>query len=396
MSERRLKVLFFIPALVPGGAERVTSTLLRNLSRERFDLSLAVVNQQDSVFSDELPKDVPVTDLGASRLRYALFKIVRHIWKVKPDVVFSTIDYFNVTLGATRQFWPPQTHFIARPTILFSAELETNRRPGLWRILTKLALANTDALVFQSSAMEHDYRKSLNWHDGMGVVIPNPLDFAFVKERASCGTDSPSYDPAAFNLVAAGRLEAQKGFDRALEAMALVRSRKVRLTILGEGSLRSALEQKAHELGVQDRVRLIGYRHNPYPYYAQADGFLLSSRFEGFPNVVLEALSCETPVIATPVAGLSSILENVPQCEIVSGYTALALAESIDRFVERGPQRVDSNVVGRFDARQVVLRYEELFTGLNSKPKGAEADVGLGSRNMDPAEKIAGAGTAVE
>jgi glycosyltransferase involved in cell wall biosynthesis len=368
MSDKRIKVLFFIPALVPGGAERVTTTLLRNLSRERFDVSLAVVNQQDSVFSDELPLDVPVIDLGVPRLRYALLKIVRHIWKERPDIVFSTIDYFNVTLGVTRQFWPRRTRFVARPTILFSAALERNDRARFWQALTKVALVNTDLLVFQSSAMEQDYRKSLDWHEGTGVVIPNPLDFSFVRERASCRDDAPAYDPDAFNLVAAGRLEDQKGFDLAIGAMALVRNRNVRLTILGEGSLRARLERQIQELRLQDRVRLVGYRHNPYPAYAQADGFLLSSRFEGFPNVVLESLSCGTPVIATPVAGLSSILQDIPQCEIVPGYTAPLLADSIDRFAGRGRQRVDGQAVSRFDARQVVLKYEELFESLVVPP----------------------------
>lgn len=372
MRDQRIKVLFFIPALVPGGAERVVTTLLRNLSRERFQVSLAVVNQQDSVFSEELPADVPVIDLGASRLRYGLLKIVRHIWKVKPDVVFSTIDYFNVTLGATRPFWPRRTRFVARPTILYSAALEENRRPVLWRAFNKLAIASTDLYVFQSGAMERDYRESLGWYGGSSVVIPNPLDFDFVRERAACNTDHPLFDTTAFNLVAAGRLETQKGFDAAIEAMALIGSKNVHLTILGEGSLRSALERKATELGVQEQVRLLGYRHNPYPYYAASDGFLLSSRFEGFPNVVIEALSCGTPVIATPVAGLTQILEGIPQCEIASEYSAAALAGAMKRFIAKGRQRVDGQSVGQFDARHVVRKYEESFAQVGAAPTGTD------------------------
>ncbi|MFC4172159.1 glycosyltransferase [Microvirga sp. GCM10011540] len=361
MSERKVKVLVFIPALVPGGAERVTATLLRNLSRSRFDVSLAVVNQQNSVFADELPADIPVTDLKAPRLRYALHRIVRHIWQVRPDVVFSTIDYFNVALGSTRHFWPRHTRFIARPTILFSAALERNRQPILWRMLSRIALFNTDLMIFQSPEMEQDYRKSLNWFGGAAAVIPNPLDFAFVRERAASGSDEPNYDPSIFNLVAAGRLEDQKGFDSAIEAIALARNKDLHLTILGEGSLRQSLEDQARRMGVEERVRLIGYRHNPYPYYAQADGFLLSSRFEGFPNVVLEALSCGTPVVATPVAGLAPILENIPQCEITADHTPSSIAEAIDKFRSRAHQRVSADVVSQFDVRQVVLKYEELF-----------------------------------
>jgi glycosyltransferase involved in cell wall biosynthesis len=367
MRDGRVRILFFVPALVAGGAERVMATLLRNLSREKFEISLAVVSQQNSVFAAELPSDVPVIDLQAPRLRYALSKIVRLLWKVKPDIVFSTIDYFNVTLGATRQFWPRHTRFIARPTILFSAALERHERPRLWRSLMKLALFNTDMLVFQSPEMELDYRTALGWCERDGTVIPNPLDFTFMRERVESQSVETGYNPENFNLVASGRLEDQKGFDLAIEAVALAKDRSVCLTVLGEGSLRDALEQKARDLNVQDRVRLIGYRHNPYPYYAQADGFLLSSRFEGFPNVVLEALSCGTPVVSTPVAGLSSLFEKIPECQLAASYTSRSLADAIDRFASSGRQRVGCEAVSRFDARQVIAEYEVLFANAHRR-----------------------------
>lgn len=369
MNDSKVKVLFFLPALVPGGAERVVATILRNMSRERFDISLAVVNLENSVFSGELPSDISVIDLASPRLRYGLLKIVQHIWTIKPDVVFSTIDYFNVTLGATRPFWPRRTRFIARPTILFSAALDENKAPGLWRSINKLAINNTDLFVFQSEAMEQDYRSSLDWNNGSSVVIPNPLDFEFIRQKASLETEQPFYDNSAVNLVAAGRLESQKGFEAAIEAVALIGNSKVHLTILGEGTLRPVLQQKIDELGLQAQVRLPGYCHNPYPYYAKADGFLLSSRFEGFPNVVIEALACGTPIIATPVAGLSAILEDIPECEIVSGYTPSALADALGRFVARGRMRVDQGSVIRFNVSQVVRKYEEYFEAIGMAAK---------------------------
>lgn len=372
MSDSRIKVLFFLPALVPGGAERVVATLLRNLSRERFEISLAVVNLENSVFSGELPSDIPVIDLAAPRLRYGLLKIVQHIWTIKPDVVFSTIDYFNVTLGATRPLWPRRTRFIARPTILFSAALEENRRPGLWRAANKLATANTDLYVFQSDDMERDYRTSLGWSGGSSVVIPNPLDFEFIREKASFNSGLLFKDSSAFNFVAAGRLESQKGFEAAIEAVSLVGDSNVHLTILGEGTLRSVLQQKVEELGLQAQVRLPGYCSNPYSHYAKADGFLLSSRFEGFPNVVIEALACGTPVIATPVAGLSAILGDIPECEIVPDYSASALADGMRRFIARGRRKVSRHSVSRFDVHQVVRKYEESFEAIGMVAKGPD------------------------
>jgi glycosyltransferase involved in cell wall biosynthesis len=361
MNERKIRVLFFVPSLVAGGAERVVTTLLRNLSRDTFDLSLAVVSQKNSVFSGELPADVPIIDLQTPRVRFALWKIIKVIWKLQPDVVFSTIDYFNVTLGLMRPFWPPDTRFIARPTILLSAALSRHRRPLLWRSLHKIALLNTDLMVFQSPEMEQDYQEALGWHVRSSIVIPNPLDFAFVQERAANQATDTGYDPAAFNLVAAGRLEDQKGFDTAIEALALTRNKGIHLTILGDGSLQQSLMEQARALRIQDRVRFLGYRHNPYPFYAHADGFLLSSRFEGFPNVVLEAISCGTPVVATPLPGLTEILVAIPGCRVSTDHTAGALAGAIDQLADYGRQRVKQGAVSRFDAGQVVARYEDLL-----------------------------------
>jgi glycosyltransferase involved in cell wall biosynthesis len=156
--------------------------------------------------------------------------------------------------------------------------------------------------------------------------------------------------------VAAGRLEDQKGFDVAIEAISRSRNKNITLTILGDGTLRQSLERLVEERKLQHRVKLLGYIQNPYPYFAKADGFLLSSRFEGFPNVVLEALSCGTPVVATPVAGLSSTLEDIPECRLAADFSASALAYEIDEFANKGRCR---------DAHHIVAEYERALDALN-------------------------------
>jgi glycosyltransferase involved in cell wall biosynthesis len=362
MLPNKTRVLIVIPALVAGGAERVITTLVRNLSRDRLDMTLVVVNQDHSVFDDDLPADIPIIYLKVSRLRYAIPELIKLVWKIRPDVVFSTIDYLNITLATIRPTWPRPTRFIARPSILLSAVLRRQSRPSYWRMLHKLALINTDLLVFQSNEMQRDYYHALGQSKGPCVVIPNPLDLAFVRERASVNPTVMVFDSKGFHLVAAGRLEEQKGFDIAIEAVAHTNSNDIHLTIIGDGSLRRKLEEHTKALGVDQRVRFLGYQHNPYPFYAKADGYLLSSRFEGFPNVVLEAIACGTPVVATPLAGLSEMLDGIPECRLSKDHTAISLAEAIGDFVALGRQRVKPDVVRHYDVGQVVPQYERILS----------------------------------
>ena len=99
MSIRKRKVLFIIPGLRGGGAERVIVTLLNHLNRKKFILTLAVVDIRDEVFLNQIPKDVDLIDLKSKRVRYAIIKIIRLIWNYQPNIVISTLEHLNLTLA---------------------------------------------------------------------------------------------------------------------------------------------------------------------------------------------------------------------------------------------------------------------------------------------------------
>jgi glycosyltransferase involved in cell wall biosynthesis len=144
--------------------------------------------------------------------------------------------------------------------------------------------------------------------------------------------DAPPEGATSLRLVSAGRLTYQKGFDMLIDAVARC-TRSVHLTILGEGPLRRELEERARAKGVSDRVRFAGFLKNPYPFFAQSDAFVLSSRYEGFPNVVLEALACGAPVIALPApGGVREILEPIAGCVIAKQLTTDSLVQAIEQF----------------------------------------------------------------
>jgi glycosyltransferase involved in cell wall biosynthesis len=131
-------------------------------------------------------------------------------------------------------------------------------------------------------------------------IIPNPVDIRSIRTFA---LPIKRFDRGGVCYIAAGRLTFQKGFDRLLYWFSKLEDKRATLTILGDGKLKDGLMKQSKLLNLQGRVKFLGFCNNPWQWYAGADIFLLSSRWEGMPNSVLEALTCGTPVIATADSG---------------------------------------------------------------------------------------------
>lgn len=369
MSNPRHHILFLIPSLRGGGAERVIVTLLRHLDRTRFILTLAVVDLRDAVYRDDLPQDVELIDLGCSRVRYALPKIAKLIWKRRPEVVFSTLGHLNLALAIIRPLLPNEVRYVARETCIISATLRGYALSSLWGWAYRQFYRRFDTVVCQSRYMRDDLIGNFSFPAKRAVVIHNPADSDRIRrlaaERVSTGmTLEAGGDDAepVTHLVAAGRMVSVKGFDLLIEALALCGDPRLRLILLGEGPMREELEALTASKGVAGQVRFAGFQKNPYPFFAQADAFVLSSRFEGFPNVVLEALACGTPVIATPApGGVREILEGGDNCVIAEAVSSDALAMAIKQWKAGGMKRPDANAaVAAYGIDRVVRRYEEV------------------------------------
>jgi glycosyltransferase involved in cell wall biosynthesis len=360
----RRTVLFVLPTLRGGGAERVIVTLLRHLDRQRFEPLLAVVDMSSAAFLADLPADVRVIDLGSARVRGALPKIVRLIRSLEPDVVFSALSHLNLALAIVRPLMPDAVRYIARETNIVTRLIHAAyRRPRLWSLAYRLFYSRFDVIVCQTRAMRDDLVACHRVPESKTVVINNPVDVQRVRNLASSNparTDAwPGYTPSPTRLIAIGRLSHEKGFDLLIEALALCGRRDLELLLVGEGGLRPELERLVAERGLGSQVRFLGFQSNPFPLVRIADALVISSRFEGLPNVVLEAFACGTPVIATPAPGVAEIVEGVVGCSLARDVSAPALARELARF-EKG-RRLAADCAQRYEVATIVRRYEEVL-----------------------------------
>jgi glycosyltransferase involved in cell wall biosynthesis len=353
-------VLFVLPSLRVGGAERVIVTLLRHLNRTRFEPRLAVVEKAGGLIKD-VPADVPVHDLRVSRVRYALPGLVRLVWKLRPRAVLSTLVELNLALVASKPLLPAGTRLLVRETIAVGPRLAQSKRwPQIWLWLYRWLYPRADRIICIADFVAEELGNQLGIPRARMRRIYNPVDIERVRQLAAAGP-CPYAGPGP-HLVALGRLSKQKGAEVLLSALDRLRSTlpTAALTLVGEGPLEVELKALRDRLGLGEGARFAGFLPNPYPYLRHADVLVLASRYEGLPNVLLEAITLGTPVVATDCAGgVGEILAPM----VASGAAWLVPPDD--------PEKLAEAIIVAWTARQHAARSMDEFDRL-VRPFGAE------------------------
>jgi glycosyltransferase involved in cell wall biosynthesis len=307
--------------------------------------------------------------LKCSRVRYAVPGIVRLIWKLQPHAVLSTLGNTNVALTLVRPFLPRRARLLLSEAALTSALLkEESGNPRVWTWLIRHSYKRADKVVCLSLSMIDDLALNFDVPREKLVRIYYPVDLQHVWDSAEVG-GNPYAGPGP-HLVAAGRLCRQKGFDLLIAAMPTVRERfpQAKLTILGQGPLYPELTLLTQRLGLTEAVRFPGFQENPWRFMRHADLFVLPSRYEGLPNVVLEALALGKRVVATDCPGGIQEIREGSDLVVVPPEDPQALAEAIvaackaPRPDQKSPQAT-AEALSKFSVQQIVGEYSKLLLG---------------------------------
>ncbi len=374
-SARKLKVLLLTSSMTHGGAQRYLSILLDNLDRSMFVPEIATVLERDVEYHipadatlwnvAQEPRVEPPVDLGipsevidmcsdqAASAQMVVDEIAHLVCRIRPDVVLSTPEWVSVEAAAASSRFPAETRLICRvgapPSIAFPPVGDTY----LYSVLARAHYGTVDCMMANSEAIARDLVANFGVDASRIAVVHNPLDVTRAQALGSEPVTEVPFEDGVPTVVFVGRMNRIKGLGYLLSAMAqVVKVRAARCVLVGGGAQADYLRALAKHLGIDGQVCFVGPQDNPFRFMSKATAFVLPSLSEGMPNVLLEAMACGCPVIATDIEGgvTRELLRDGDCGIIVPRADADALAEAIlrllgddalrDRLTNRGIDRV--------------------------------------------------------
>jgi glycosyltransferase involved in cell wall biosynthesis len=351
-----LRLALFLSGLSGGGAQRRVLALAHGFAARGHRVELVVVRAAGP-FAAQIPSGVRLVALEPAMSRLPVLRRYKSLWVIaaapelarylrgaRPDVLLSTSNPANLAALWARRLAAVDVPIVVTVNVHLS-EATGARQPfwGRWlRALARRFYPRADAIIAISRGVAADLEWSIPAAANRITTVYNPVDLADIERLGRERVEHPWFaGGGAPVILAVGKLKRQKDFPTLLRALRIVRAtRPARLVILGEGEERRRLQKLALSLGIADDVALPGFIDNPFPWMTGASVFVLSSAWEGFSNVLLEALACGCPVVSTDCpSGPAEILAGGLYGPLVPVGDADALAAAIVALLEQPPDR---------------------------------------------------------
>lgn len=347
-----MRILCFLADLGGGGAQRTLLNLASAMPADAAIVELAIGNAQGPA-RNWFDTRLRYHDLGGRRLAAIMPSLARLIRVRVPDAILSTMLDANVVALLAARLAGSKATVVLRETNSLRARSDIGM---VRKRLARFAYRRADLVVALSEGVRRELVEDFGLDARRTITIPNPVAVADIAEKVRKARTQPvSGNPdRKKRIVAIGRLHRQKGFDILIDAIA-DRVPGASLTILGEGSERAALAAQIHNRGLDDRVSMPGFVEDAAPWLAAADLFVLSSRWEGFGHVIVEAMAAGLPVVATDCPyGPADIIRDGETGLLVAPDDAAALGKGIARALS------DADLSARLSANAATAaqRYE--------------------------------------
>ncbi|HBW13311.1 MAG TPA: glycosyltransferase [Proteiniclasticum sp.] len=360
-----IKLMFFMQSLGGGGAERTIINLLNKIDKNKFLITLVIGDLSNNAYKDFLSNDIKVIDLKTNRARYSFVGLRRMIKNEQPDIVFTTINSNNLLLSLVKlSFFSKRFSLIVREA---SYRSESKKVSSFNRMATKYCYnIVADGIIALSKGVKEDLVNWFGVESNKITVIYNPVDYKQINEMSQEDLYEIDIRRNEFTILSVGRLVEAKDYPTLLKAFEIFRSRHdAKLLIAGEGELMTSLESLVESLNLKDSVQMIGFVENPYKYMYNSNLFVLSSKYEGFGHVIVEAMASGVPVIATNCkSGPSEIITDKYNGRLVEVGNYIQLADTMEDVLMNEDYNLVNNASKRvldFDADKITREYENYF-----------------------------------
>lgn len=335
-----MKLWLLLSRFELGGLERVQANLAPSLAQAGLDVWV-VAGQFLAGAENLLPQGIPTLEIAPKGKHAFIFGLLKRLRSHQPDVVVTTSNDAACLMLIFRAIFFPKMKIICTQHLSVSAPWHNAR--GVRRIKSRFIIGlmrhlwpKADAIIAVSSALAEDMRTTLKLRTTIHT-IHNPVVLPDFEDKMQQAIRWPWPDHAVVTLVFAGRLAKVKRLDLLLDAFSqVVQRHTARLLIVGDGPERGRVARLVEQQGLSAMCHLTGHQDNPLPWIKAADILILPSDYEGFGNVLVEALACGTQVIATDCPyGPAEILDG-QYGQLVPVGDAHALAQAIERALSKG------------------------------------------------------------
>lgn len=363
-----------------GGVERMMLNLVNAFADRGLRIDLLLI-KTDRRHLQEIHPSVNRIDLGSGHTLTSLPHLIRYLRRVRPPRLLAAKDRAGrVAVIARALSGSHETRLGMRLGTNLTAAFAHKSSWRMWirRLPIRLLYPHIDSIIAVSEGVRQDTLAISGVDPAKVVVVRNPVITPRLRAAASASTPHPWLDrPDRPVILGAGRLTLQKDFEVLVRAFASLHSRRpCRLIILGEGRQREALEALGRELGIGQDLALPGFTPNPYAYMARVDLFVLSSRWEGSPNVLTEAMALGTPVVSTDCpSGPDELLDGGRIAPLVPVGDWQALSEAMASVLDQPPAaEVLLQAVQEYNATTSATRYLEIMGLMSTSTTDAAVD----------------------
>jgi glycosyltransferase involved in cell wall biosynthesis len=355
MTHSNPDISFFQSSMIVGGAQRVFANLVRSFDSKGYNVDL-VLTEKKGEFLKNVPRTVRIVELNSPRMLTSFPNLTWYLKRNSPKALLATTGA-NKVASFVNTYYKNETNI----TIRLANTPDKESQEKMNNIFMNNYYPNADSIITLSNDAKAFLSNECNIREEKIKTILNPVDI----DRITNMSERPlKEDFQAPIIMAVGSLINQKDFSTLIRSFALVKDEiNSNLVIAGEGENRRNLNDLSRELGIEENVHLMGYEPNPYKYVAKSSVFVLSSAWEGCPNVLLEALACGTPVISTDCPGASEeILNGGEYGPLVPVGDHTALAQQILRTMKNplSSEKLQSRAED-FSIETVSEKYEEVL-----------------------------------